>query len=224
MTGVALKGLMGRKVRAILTAVAIVLGVAMVSGTYVLTDTIKAAFTSVFTQAYKNADAVVTGKSALGSDNGGNGGNEAPSLPASLLTRIQALPQVQAATGGISDNARLVGRNGKVISRGGAPGLGFSYSRANQRFSPLTLASGGWPTQPDQIDIDTATASKQGFKVGETIGVIARGPVRALPGRRHRELRRRVLARRRHPRDLHAPHGPADLRQAGPLRPDQRGQ
>ncbi len=66
MTSVALKGLMGRKVRAILTAVAIVLGVAMVSGTYVLTDTIKSAFTSVFTQAYKNADAVVTGKSALG--------------------------------------------------------------------------------------------------------------------------------------------------------------
>jgi putative ABC transport system permease protein len=177
MTSVALKGLLGRKVRAILTAVAIVLGVAMVSGTYVLTDTIKAAFTGVFTQAYKNADAVVTGKSALGNDNG-NGGNAAPSLPASLLTRIQGLPQVQLATGAISDNAQLVGRDGKAISRGGAPGLGFSHSPENQRFSPLTLASGTWPTQPGQVDVDAATASREHFKVGEKIGVIARGPVR----------------------------------------------
>jgi putative ABC transport system permease protein len=176
VTGVALKGLMGRKVRAILTAVAIVIGVAMVSGTYVLTDTIKSAFTSVFTQAYKNADAVVTGKSAIGNNNS-NGGNTTPSLPASLLTRIQALPQVGVATGAISDTAQLVGHDGKVISRGGAPGLGFSYSPQNQRFSPLSLTAGAWPTQPDQVDIDAATASKQHFHVGEGIGVIARGAV-----------------------------------------------
>ncbi|MBV8712369.1 MAG: hypothetical protein JOY56_11355, partial [Solirubrobacterales bacterium] len=66
MTRVAIRGLLGRKLRAVLTAFAIVLGVAMVSGTFVLTDTIKAAFSTVFTQAYKNADAVITGKSAIG--------------------------------------------------------------------------------------------------------------------------------------------------------------
>jgi putative ABC transport system permease protein len=52
--GVALKGLAGRKLRAGLTAVAIVLGVAMSSGTYILTDTIKSAFGTVFTQVYRN--------------------------------------------------------------------------------------------------------------------------------------------------------------------------
>jgi putative ABC transport system permease protein len=66
MTRVAVKGLLGRKLRASLTAVAIVLGVAMVSGTYILTDTIKSAFSTVFTQVYRNTDAVVTGKSAIG--------------------------------------------------------------------------------------------------------------------------------------------------------------
>ena len=66
MIGVALRGLLGRKMRASLTAVSIVLGVAMISGTYVLTDTIKAAFGTVFTQVYKNTDAVITGKSAIG--------------------------------------------------------------------------------------------------------------------------------------------------------------
>ncbi len=69
MNRVTLKGLVRRKLRAVLTAVAIVLGVAMISGTFVLTDTIQAAFSTVFNQAYKNSDAVITGKSAIGSQN-----------------------------------------------------------------------------------------------------------------------------------------------------------
>ena len=177
MIRVALKGLLGRKLRAVLTAVAIVLGVAMVSGTYVLTDTIKGAFATVFTQAYKNADAVITGKSAIASDNGAGGGPGSPSLPASLLTRVRALPQVALATGGIGDTAQLVGRNGKTISHGGAPGLAFSHTAAGQRFSPLRLASGTWPSAPDEVDIDAATAQTDGYKAGEEIGVVARGPV-----------------------------------------------
>ena len=65
MIKVALKGLAGRKLRAALTALAIVLGVAMVSGTFILTDTIKAAFGTVFTVVYKHDDVVVSGKSAI---------------------------------------------------------------------------------------------------------------------------------------------------------------
>ncbi|MBV9796441.1 MAG: FtsX-like permease family protein [Solirubrobacterales bacterium] len=176
MTRVALKGLLGRKMRAMLTAIAIVLGVAMISGTYVLTDTIKAAFSTVFTQAYKNADAVITGKSAIGNGNG-NDRSETPSLPASLLTQVQSLPGVSLASGGISDQAQLVGHDGKAISRGGAPGLGFSHTAAGQRFNPLSLASGSWPSAPNEVAIDAATASNQGLSAGQEIGVIARGPV-----------------------------------------------
>ena len=88
MTRVALRGLLGRKLRAALTAFAIVIGVAMVSGTFVLTDTIKAAFTTVFTTVYQNTDAVITGKSAISSSNNGNAPTT-PSLPASLLTKVR---------------------------------------------------------------------------------------------------------------------------------------
>ena len=176
MSAVAIKGLLGRKLRASLTAIAIVLGVAMVSGTYILTDTIKAAFHTVFTQVYRNSDAVITGKSAVGTgDNGGNG-SLPPSLPASLLPRVRALPGVAAASGSIGDQAGLVGHNGKVIARGGAPGLAFSYSPGGQRFNPLTLTSGNWPMSDNEIDIDAQTADKDGFKVGDHIGVVARGP------------------------------------------------
>jgi putative ABC transport system permease protein len=176
MTVVALRGLLGRKLRAALTAIAIVLGVAMVSGTYILTDTIKAAFTTVFTDVYKHTDAVITGKSAISANNNSNNGAPAPSLPASLLTRVRALPGVAQASGSVSDEAGLVGHNGKVIAHGGAPGLAFSYVPSGQRFNPLSLTSGGWPAAPDEIDIDAATASKDGFKVGQQIGVVARGP------------------------------------------------
>jgi putative ABC transport system permease protein len=176
VTRVALRGLLGRKLRAVLTAVAVVLGVAMISGTYVLTDTIKSAFGSVFTQAFSHADAVITGRSAIASDNGNGNGQATPSLSASLLARVQALPQVARAAGSIADSAQLVGSNGKVISHGGAPGLAFSYSQAEQAFSPLHLTSGSWPG-PGEVDIDAATASKQHYALGQQVGVVARGPV-----------------------------------------------
>jgi putative ABC transport system permease protein len=175
VTRVALKGLLGRKTRATLTAVAIVLGVAMVSGTYILTDTIKAAFGTVFTKAYAHADAVITGKSAIGTSHNGNTITP-PSLNGSLLARVRALPEVSIASGAIADQAGLIGRNGKVIARGGAPGLAFSTTPAGRHFSPLTLASGSWPSAPDEVDIDVETATKQHYSVGQTIGVVARGP------------------------------------------------
>ena len=174
MIGVALKGLAGRKLRTALTATAIVLGVAMISGTYILTDTIKSAFGTVFTQVYKHTDVVITGKSAIGGDEH-NGSMQAPSFPESLLATVRKLPGVAEAQGGVSDTAQLVGRDGKVISGGGAPSLAFSvHANGNQRFNPLELVSGAWPSGPGEVAIDANTAEKKHYTVGETIGVIAR--------------------------------------------------
>jgi putative ABC transport system permease protein len=174
---VALKGLLGRKLRALLTAISIVLGVAMISGTYVLTDTIKAAFGTVFNQVYKNTDAVITGKSAIGGN--ANQGVTPPSLPESLLQRVRGLPGVSEAEGGITDEAKLVGRDNKVVtSKGGAPSLAFSVNpKGNQRFNPLVLTTGRWPHGPHEIAIDQKTANAKHFNVGDTIGVLTRGPI-----------------------------------------------
>jgi putative ABC transport system permease protein len=178
---VALKGLARRKLRAALTALAIVLGVAMISGTYILTDTIKSAFGTVFTQVYRHTDVVITGKSAIGSGKERGGTTVAPSLPESLLAAVRALPGVAQTEGGISDTAQLVGRDGKVISSGGAPGLAFSVQpHGNQRFNPLQLVSGRWPSGPGEVAIDANTAETHHYVVGETIGVIARGAEQRL--------------------------------------------
>src|SRR5206468_157549 len=84
MTAVALKGLLGRKLRSILTGLAIVLGVAMISGTYILTDTIDKAFSNVFNVSYRHTDAVITGKQFVSE------ANRTPSIPASVLGRVHA--------------------------------------------------------------------------------------------------------------------------------------
>jgi putative ABC transport system permease protein len=177
VTRVALKNLAGRKLRAALTAIAIVLGVAMVSGTYILTDTIKAGFDTIFAVSYENTSAVITTRTAFSTANSNNTGTFG--FPETVLPKVQALPDVAAAVGSLTDQStHLVGRNGKVISSGGAPNLGFSHDpNGDKRFNPLTLVAGRWPAGPREVAIDKATADKKDYKVGDAIGVQVRGPV-----------------------------------------------
>jgi putative ABC transport system permease protein len=86
---------------------------------------------------------------------------------------------VSEAEGGISDEAKLVGRDNKVVtSKGGAPSLAFSVNpKGNQRFNPLVLTTGRWPQGPHEIAIDQKTANAKHFKAGDTIGVLTRGPI-----------------------------------------------
>jgi putative ABC transport system permease protein len=173
MIRVALKGMARRKLRTVLTAIAIVLGVALITGTYVLTDSIKGAFGGIFNEVYRGTDATVTGKAAF--DLTGNGNTTAPPFAQSLLGRIRKLPDVADAVGGVGGNAHLVGPNGKVIHFGGAPNLGFSVDPARPELNSLTLVQGKWPG-PDQLVVDEATAQKKHFQLGQPIGVQANGP------------------------------------------------
>jgi putative ABC transport system permease protein len=174
MTAFALKGIFGRKLRTTLTAIAIVLGVVMISGTYVLTDSIDKAFDAIFGEIYKSTDATITGKTAF--DVGGDSGAVAPPFDENLLTKVQALPDVKDAIGGVGGEAQLIGDNGKAIVFGGAPNLGFSVDPTKPQFNTLKLVSGKWPGRGEVV-VDTSTASKKDLKVGEEIGVQAEGPV-----------------------------------------------
>ncbi len=125
MIKVALRGLAGRKLRAVLTAVAIVLGVAMISGTYILTDTINRAFTTLFTESYAGTDAVITGRGLDISIDG-----EAPPGPpvdAALLDTVRGVEGVALATGTVLDerNTKILTPEGESVSSEGAPTFGF---------------------------------------------------------------------------------------------------
>jgi len=178
MTRVALKGLLGRKVRAILTALAIVLGVAMVSGSFVLTDTISKAFTSIFSSAYDNTDAVVSGKKLVDYSSSGNA-----TVSADVLKKIQSQPYVASAAGAIADlngdstRAKLIGADGKAIDHNGAPTFGFGVDTSQPRFNPMKLEEGRWAAASNEVVIDPDTAKDEHFSIGDSIGVAAIGPV-----------------------------------------------
>jgi putative ABC transport system permease protein len=178
MTRFAIKGLLSRKLRTGLTALAIVLGVAMISGTYVLTDSIDQAFDRIFTDIRQGSSAVITGRSAFDLSEGS--GVTAPTFEESLLEDVRALDSVAAAEGSVdSDAAQLIGDDGKAVVYGGAPNLGFSIADGESVFNPLTLVEGAWPG-PNEVVIDKETASKEEFEVGETVGVQVEGPVEEL--------------------------------------------
>jgi putative ABC transport system permease protein len=174
----ALKGLFGRKLRTALTALAIVLGVTMVSGTYVLTDSIDDAFDSIFTDVRQGSDVIVSGESAF--DLTGGSGATAPPFDESALQEVREIEGVAVAEGSVdSESAQLIGNDGDAVTYGGAPNLGFSIADGNSRFNPLTLVEGEWPG-PDEVVIDSATAGKEDFEIGEEVGVQAAGAVERL--------------------------------------------
>src|SRR4051812_10481000 len=172
MTRVAIKGLLRRKTRAVLTSLAVVLGVAMISGTFVLTDTIQRAFTNVFGTAYQHTSVIITGKEIVKES------STRPTVPASLVERVRAQPGVAAAAGAVTDSVRLIGRDGKALGGSNGEGLGFGIDPAQPRFSPITLSSGTWATGPDQVVIDTGTAKAQHYRVGDSITAKGDGPLR----------------------------------------------
>ena len=181
MIAVALKGLAARKFRASLIALAIVLGVAMISGTYVLTDTINNGFNTIFKTSYRNADVIISGKAAF--SNGGNGNTiQNPTFPDTVLAKVRTLPDVGFAAGSVqSDTVKLVGSNGKLISAGNAPSLGFSLDpKTDMRFNPSKLVSGSWASGAHQVVIDKATAAKKHLEPGDRIGVQVYGPVESF--------------------------------------------
>ena len=177
MIRVALRGLLGRKLRATLTAIAIILGVTMVSGTYVLTDSIDRAFDNIFSDVREGSNAVISGKSAFDLSEGS--GATAPSFDQALLGEVQELPDVAEAEGSVDGEAQLIGDDGKAIVYGGAPNLGFSIAEGESRFNPLQLVEGSWPGNGDVV-IDAATADKEDFVVGDTIGIQGAGSVQNL--------------------------------------------
>ena len=161
----AVRGLLSRKLRTALTAIAIVLGVAMISGTYVLTDSIDQAFDTIFTDIRKGSNAVITGKSAF--DIGEDEGISEPTFDETLLPEVQKLPDVDQAEGSVdSDATQFIGDDGKAVVYGGAPNLGFSIANGDSVFNPLTLVEGTWPG-PGEVVVDKATAGKEDFEVGD---------------------------------------------------------
>lgn len=170
------QGILGRKVRLALTALAVVLGVSFVTGTYVLTDTLQQSFGGVFRQSLAGVDVVVRPPTPFG----GGGAADQERFPASALTDVAHVPGVGRATPFVGGYAQFVDRSGHAIEHSGAPTLGVSWAQRGDG-GPLRLVDGGGrrsrpPTGPGEVAMDAGTAARAGFHVGDQIDVLLQGP------------------------------------------------
>ncbi len=163
MTKLALRGMAERKLRSALTAIAVLLGVAMISGTYVLTDGIRGAFAKINETANQGTDAVLSPKTEFNSSF-----TQSEKLPASLVGRVRALPQVEKAAGAMQALGALV-VDGEPITQLGGPNLVFGITP--EPFDPTSPAEGRDPSAPGEIAVSRDLAHQHGIDVGDRVGL-----------------------------------------------------
>ncbi len=171
MTSLALKSLWARKVRALTTTFAVVIGVAFVAGSYILTDTIFAAFDEIFSESLSGTSVVITAQNPVKQDNG-----EVPTIAASLLPRVQRTPGVKLAAGAIFTPGGFFNSKGKKIGNKFAPK--FISSTLPGGLESLNYVAGHRPRGPTEASIDKAAASGANLQLGEEIGLIGQGSLR----------------------------------------------
>lgn len=173
MRTVALRGLLARKTRLLLTILAVALGVTLMAGTYVFTDTINASFDRIFEVTNQGTDVAITPDDSI------SGNQEAPpAMPASLLPEVRAVPGVAVAEGSIfATGAVILNKDGDRMGAGGGPNFIASYSQV-PRFNTVTYAEGGPPRTAGQATLDKSSADRDGFKVGDTLYVQGSTPKR----------------------------------------------
>jgi putative ABC transport system permease protein len=171
LTGLALKSLWARKTRAISTTLAVIIGVAFVAGSYVLTDTIFAAFDEIFSESLKGTSVVITAENPVKQENG-----EVPTVGAALLPRVRATPGVRLAAGAVFTPGGFYNSKREKIGNKFAPK--FISSTLPDGLESLTYLEGHKPRGPTEASIDRAAAESSGLSLGGRIGIIGQGRLR----------------------------------------------
>ncbi|HEX5540977.1 MAG TPA: ABC transporter permease [Micromonospora sp.] len=167
--------LLARKLRLVLSGLAVVLGVMFVSGAFVLTDTLGRSFDAVFSDAYSTTDVGITAKPKIEVSEF-EGEQIQPPFPASAVQTVRDVPGVAHADGIVlADGARVIGSNGKVIPSFGPPQLGGNWPGEDKL---VELREGRGPTADDEIAINATLAEAANIKVGDRVGVLTLEPKR----------------------------------------------
>jgi putative ABC transport system permease protein len=175
MSRIALKSLAARRVRSALTALAIVLGVAMVSAAFTITDTMRGAADSLSSAAYDGTDAVVAARTSFAVD-AGDWTAKRPSIDGAVVDQARAVPGVGVAAGDITDEAKIIKPDGKPAGDGPYFGVGFDAGvKGAEQLTPFRLDSGRWATGPGEVVLDVSTAEDQGYEIGSTVPITTRG-------------------------------------------------
>ncbi|HEU4979963.1 MAG TPA: FtsX-like permease family protein, partial [Solirubrobacterales bacterium] len=161
MTKLALRGMAERKLRSALTAIAVLLGVSMISGTYVLTDQIRDSFQEILETGNEGTDAILTPETEFSSSY-----SQEERLPASLVETAREVPGVESAAGQSEAFGALI-VDGEEIRTVGAPNLVFGTSP--EPFDATEPAEGRDPINPGEIAVSRDLAEEHGIEVGDRV-------------------------------------------------------
>ncbi len=170
MFRIALKGILGRKARLILTSLAVILGTSFLAGTSVFSDTLNRTFDNLFSDVFKNVDAYVRSTQVIDAD---FGQEERQRISADLVSIVEKVPGVRDASPDIQAFARIIGKDGKPI---GSDGQGPpTFGSIGEEFAGAlwSTAEGNWPNGPTEVVIDEASAKAGKYVLGDTVKVVA---------------------------------------------------
>ncbi|MEO8968525.1 MAG: ABC transporter permease [Solirubrobacteraceae bacterium] len=170
MRRVTVQGMLARKLRLALTALAIVLGVTFVTGTLVLGDTLNRTFNNLIGTAYQHISFEIRGHAAFSNASAADvtGSENRKPIAESIATTVARLPGVAYVHGNVEGYAQFMARGGDAIGGGGGSTLGFSFD-PNRQLSPYRLVQGRSPTGPGDVVMDKSTATKDHFSVGQRV-------------------------------------------------------
>ena len=167
------KGLLAHKVRLIMTALAIVLGVSFMAGTFMLTDTINHTFNTLFAQTAVGKDTTVRSKTAFTSTGFDATDVQRAPVPDSLIAAVRAVSGVKAADGTVQGYAQLVGKDGKPIGgSNGPPTFGANWV-PDRQLSSFTVRTGRGPSNGNEVAIDATTFRTKGFHLGDRVTILS---------------------------------------------------
>ena len=172
MLRVSLKGVWAHKVRLVLTALAIILGVGLISGVYVYTDTIGKAFDGIFADAYSGVDI------AIGTESDFSFG-EGTYLDEADFALVDEVPGVEEAYPYLSGmGVTVLDAEGEVLSSGPGPptfvaSLSDPQGNTYRDTGGFTIAEGAYPVGSGQVVFDRGIADLGGFEVGDRVTVIS---------------------------------------------------
>jgi putative ABC transport system permease protein len=165
------KNLWARKWRSLMTALAVVFGIALVAGTYVLTDTTNGAFNDIFVGANENTDVAITAKQQVQQDDGSN-----PAFDAGVLKMVKKVDGVELAAGDIFSAGAILNSEGKSAGGGFSPQ--FVASSSPERLETVEYVEGGRPRAPNEAALDEAAADRSDLGIGDTILLVGTGKAR----------------------------------------------
>ncbi len=172
MLKVTWRNLVARKVRLLLSAFAIVLGVAFVSGSLVFTNAMGGTFDDIIEGSIADGEVFFEGANDF------NSLQDARLMPASVAERLERLPEVASAHPGLSlQTVFVIGDDGKVVGGNGPPGLAFNPTDATAITGRpvLSLAEGELPDGPDEVALERKTADRAGIGVGDEVRLVTPG-------------------------------------------------